>query len=333
VAERLRGEGAAYPCFCSRERLGEVKREQIAAGKTPHYDGHCSQLPAETARRRLDAGESAVLRLRAPAGAVRVDDLIRGRVEFGPDTVGDFIIIRSNGRAAYNFAAAVDDHEMAVSHVLRGDDHLANTARQLAVFAALAAPAPRYAHLSLVLGEDGGKLSKRHGATTVGEYRSLGYLPAAITNYLALLSWSHEEEVLSVDELIRTFDLKRLSASPAVFDAAKLDWLDHQHILRLTEREHRSRVAAHLPPDTPEPAIAAIAAAVRPSISRYDDVPEAAAPILEPPTLGEPEAEALRPAVRALTAFADLRAAGPRTSRTSTTRSTRRRGKRASTSR
>jgi len=312
VAEGMRSRGKAYPCFCSRERLEEVRREQLAAGETPRYDGRCAALSPEEADRRLEAGEPAVLRLRVPAQVMRVDDLIRGTVQFSPDTIGDFIIIRSNGVAGYNFAAAVDDHEMAISHVIRGDDHLANTARQLAVLDALAVPAPSYAHLSLVLGDDGGKLSKRHGATTVGEYRSLGYLPEAITNYLALLSWSHgDEEVLSIEQLVATFDPRQLSASPAIFDAAKLDWLDHQYILRLSEEEHRSLVAERLSADTPAPAVAALATALRPSLARYGDVPAAAAPILEAPAPGEGDIEELRPAAPALTAFAELRAAAP----------------------
>jgi len=307
LAEGLVAAGHAYPCFCTPERLEHVRTQQLADGGTPRYDGRCAAVPPAEAAARRDAGESAVLRLRVPARRWLVDDLIRGPVEFGPLAFGDFIIVRSSGAAGYNFAAAVDDREMGITHVIRGDDHLTNTARQLAVFLALGAPAPQYAHHSLVLAADGGKLSKRHGATTIGDFRRLGYLPAAIANYLALLSWSHgDDEVLSLTRLEDEFRIEALSASPAVFDVPKLDWLDHQHIMLLDDDAHRRLVAERLPAGTPAPAVAALAAALRPSLERYGEVPEAAAPILTPPS--EQGDERVSAARRQLARFAELRA-------------------------
>lgn len=307
LAEGLVAAGHAYPCFCTPERLEHVRAQQLADGGTPRYDGRCAAIPPTEAAARRDAGEPAVVRLRVPARRWLVDDLIRGPVEFGPLAVGDFIIVRSSGAAGYNFAAAADDREMRITHVIRGDDHLTNTVRQLAVFLALGAPVPRYAHHSLVLAADGGKLSKRHGATTIGDFRRLGYLPAAIANYLALLSWSHgDDEVLSLERLEDEFRIEALSASPSVFDVAKLDWLDHQHIMLLDDDAHRRLVAERLPAGTPAPAVTALAAALRPSLERYSEVPAAAAPMLRPPS--DPIDERVAAARRQLARFAELRA-------------------------
>ena len=276
----------------------------------PKYDRRCHGLSGEEVERRLAAGEPAALRFAVPEGEIVVDDLIRGRVAFTSDVIGDFIILRSDGRAGYNFAAAVDDAEMRISHVIRGEDHLTNTARQVLLLRALDAPQPRYAHHSLILGPDGAKLSKRHGATAVGEFRELGYLPQAVTNYLALLSWSHgEREVLGMGELIAEFDLAALSGSPAIFDAGKLDWLDHEHVLALDEAEHERLFAARLPAGVAEPAARALAEAFKPSLVRYGDAARLAAEVLDAPPpppelLGEVAA-----AATALGRFAGLRAA------------------------
>ena len=219
-----------------------------------------------------------------PDGDVTVDDLIRGPVVVKAGAVGDFIIVRSDGAAGYNFATVVDDRDMRITHVIRGDDHLTNTARQLLLFRALGAPVPAFAHHSMVLGAEGGKLSKRHGATSVGDFRELGYLPQALVNYLALLSWSHgEDEVLGMDRLVAEFELEKLSPSPVVFDQAKLDWLDHEHIMGLAPEEHEALFAERLPAGTPPPAAAALAAAFQPSLVAYGQAPELAASVLEPP--------------------------------------------------
>lgn len=311
-AEELVERGLAYPCFCSAERLEDLRRDRLSAGATPIYDGRCAGFSPAGARRRRESGAPAALRLRVPSREIVVDDLIRGRVVFAPQAFGDFIIVRSSGLAGYNFAAAVDDHDMRVSHVIRGDDHLTNTARQLAVLDALGVPPPLYAHLSLVLGPDGGKLSKRHGATTIGQLREFGYLPQAVTNYLALLSWAHgEEEVQTLDTLVGRFDLERLSPSPAVFDRAKLDWLDHRHIMLLRGEEHRRMVAAWLPAETSPAAVGALATVLQSSISRYDEVPAAAAPILAAPSPDLVRCDLVAAAGPQLAAFVRLRTDAP----------------------
>ena len=284
AAQELVAAGQAYHCFCPEERLAQLRAAALAAGRPPRYDRRCLGLPPEEVRRRLADGEPAALRFKVPGGDIVIDDGIRGRVVVSSDAVGDFIIVRSDGVAGYNFASVVDDRDMGITHVIRGDDHLTNTARQLLLFSALGAQAPRFAHHSMVLGADGGKLSKRHGATSVGEFREAGYLAAAIVNYLALLSWSHgEDEVLDLPRLIAEFDIEKLSPSPSIFDQAKLDWLDHEHILTLSAQEHERLFAARLPAGTPPPAAAALAAAFQPSLIAYGQAAELAAAVLQAP--------------------------------------------------
>ena len=261
-------------------------------------------------RERLAGGEQAAVRFAVQPGDVVIDDALRGPVVVGSDAIGDFIIVRSDGVASYNFASVVDDRDMAITHIIRGDDHLTNTARQLMLFAALGAAAPRFAHHSLVLGPDGGKLSKRHGATSVGEFRDLGYLASAVVNYLALLSWSHgEDEVLTAEQLVAEFELGKLSLSAPVFDQAKLDWLAHEHVMALAPSVHERLFAQRLPAGTPPEAAAALAAAFQPSLVAYGEAPGLAAGVLERPSLSaELEAE-VRSATAAIGAFRALRAA------------------------
>jgi nondiscriminating glutamyl-tRNA synthetase len=315
TAQRLVGEGHAYHCFCSQERLDAQRVEALAQSRMPKYDRSCHGLSADEVKARLERGERAALRLEVPEGEIVVDDLIRGPMTFHSDVIGDFIIVRSDGMASYNFAAAVDDAAMGITHVIRGDDHLTNTARQLLVLRALGTQPddlPRYAHNSLILGADGGKLSKRQGAVAVGDYRELGYLPQAVVNYLALLSWSHgDDEVLDLERLVDEFELDQLSSSPAVFDVDKLGWLNHQWIMASTDDEHLRRVAERLPAGTPPQAAAALAAALRTSLHTYGEVAGQAAAVLERPAL---DGELLKPVLRAaavLAAFRRLRAAAP----------------------
>ena len=309
AAEQLVFSGAAYPCFCSQERLEAVKAQQLAEGRTPRYDRRCLGLEIGHVSRRLVAGEPSTLRFRVPDGDITVDDLVRGPVVVKDGAVGDFIIVRSDGGAGYNFATVVDDRDMRITHVIRGDDHLTNTARQLLLFRALGAPVPVFAHHSMVLGAEGGKLSKRHGATSVGDFRGLGYLPQALVNYLALLSWSHgEEEVLGMDRLVADFELEKLSPSAVVFDQAKLDWLDHEHIMGLAPEVHEALFAARLPAGTPEPAAAALAAAFQPSLVAYGQAPELAASVLDEPRLTPELAAVLPPAAARLAEVRRLRA-------------------------
>ena len=288
AAERLLEDGAAYRCFCSQERLDALRTECLAAGQMPKYDRLCLGLPPEEVGRRMAAGQPAAMRLRVPEGDVVVNDLIRGPVRFASDVIGDFIILRSDGLPSYNFAAVIDDRDMCITHVIRGDDHLTNTARQLMLFAAIDARAPKYAHHSLIHGADGGKLSKRHGATAVGDFRELGYLPQAIVNYLALLSWSHgDDEVLSLERLVADFKIEELASSAAVFDQGKLDWLQHEYVLTMDPAEHERLFAARLPAGTPAPAAAALATAFKSSLVAYGEAPALAAAVLTPPQLAD----------------------------------------------
>ncbi len=312
AADRLLEAALAYRCFCPEERLEGLRREALAAGRTPRYDRRCLGLSAEEVRARLDAGEPAAVRFKVPAGDVVIDDLIRGRVVIGAEALSDPIIVRSDGVAGYNFATVVDDLDMGITHVIRGDDHLTNTARQQLLFEALGGPVPGWAHHSMVLGADGGKLSKRHGATAVGDYRDLGYLPEAIVNYLALLGWSHgEDEVLDMERLIGEFELVGLSPSPAVFDLAKLDWLDHERIMALAPEEHERRFAERLAAGTPPQAAAALAAAFQPSLVRYGEAPAAAAEVLAPPPPPDELVAVARAATPQLAHVRALRADAP----------------------
>ena len=312
AADELLEAGRAYHCFCPEERLEQLRGEALAAGRTPRYDRRCLGLEPGEVRRRLDAGERSAVRFKVPAGEVVVDDLIRGPVTIGADALSDPIIVRSDGVAGYNFATVVDDREMGITHVVRGDDHLTNTARQQLLFEALGGSVPRFAHHSMVLGPDGGKLSKRHGATAVGDYRELGYLPQAIVNYLALLGWSHgEEEVLDMDRLVREFALEKLSSSPAVFDLAKLDWLDHERIMALAPEEHERRFAERLPAGTPPQAASALAAALQPSLVRYGDAAASAAEVLAPPPVPADLAPVAASADVQLAHVRELRAGAP----------------------
>lgn len=226
VAERLLASGAAYRCYCTPEELEERRARQMAEGRNPGYDGRCRE------RTEPRAGVEPVLRFRMPdTGETVVDDLVRGRVVFDNAEIDDLVILRSDGSPTYHFSVVVDDAEMGISHVIRGDDHLGNTPKQIHMLRALDLPVPAYAHLPMILGEDGSRLSKRHGAVNVLEYREQGYLPDALLNYLVRLGWSHgDQEIFSRDEMIELFDLADVNASASRFDNEKLRWLNQQYI-------------------------------------------------------------------------------------------------------
>ena len=240
AAERLLAEGKAYPCFCTPDQL-EADREAARARKDPFqgYQRRCRNIPADEARARMEAGEPYTIRIKVPEdrGDVVVDDAVHGRVTFAAKELDDFVIFRSDGTPTYNFATVVDDAAMGITHVIRGDDHLSNTPRQVIVYEALGAPVPVFAHISMILGADGKKLSKRHGATSVEEYRDAGYLSDAFVNYLALLGWSLDGEttVIPRDVLAREFSLERISKNPATFDPKKLDWMNAEYINRMDD--------------------------------------------------------------------------------------------------
>lgn len=232
---RLLAEGKGYYCFCSAETLEAHRKSQLAAGLPPKYAGTCRNIPADEAKRRKDAGEAAVVRLRVPENRnVTFDDVVRGEVTFHTDVIGDPVLIRSDGIPAYNFAVVIDDALMKVTHVIRGEDHISNTPRQILLYEAYGYEPPKFAHLSLVMGPDHAPLSKRHGATSVKEFRDKGYLPEALVNYLALIGWSpgQNEELLPADELARRFRLENVAHSAGVFDEDKLAWAN-RHYLKL----------------------------------------------------------------------------------------------------
>ncbi len=235
VTDRLVAKGNAYPCFCTEAEL-ELKREEaIAASRPPQYDGTCRDLTtAEAAAKRVE-GLPEAIRFRVGDGVVRFHDAVRGDMELAHDMVGDWVTLRSNGLPTYNFAAAVDDHLMKISHVIRGEEHLPNTLRQIMIYDALGATHPVFAHVPLILAEDRSKLSKRHGASSVGDLRASGYLPDAATNYLLLLGWSHPQskEVMPRDEMIESFGIERIGKAAAVFDKKKLLWMNGQYIRKL----------------------------------------------------------------------------------------------------
>ncbi|MBA2304822.1 MAG: glutamate--tRNA ligase [Acidobacteria bacterium] len=223
----------AYYCFCSPQQLDAERRALLAAGKPPRYGGTCRNLSRDETARRMEAGERPVIRFRVPEGVdVAFDDLVRGDVTFSSEVIGDPVIVRSDGRPAYNFAVVVDDALMEITHVIRGEDHISNTPRQLLMYQALGFTPPSFAHLSLVMGPDHTPLSKRHGATSVAEFRDRGYLPEALVNYLALIGWSPggDEELLPVDELARRFNVEDVSHSAGVFDPEKLAWMNRHYM-------------------------------------------------------------------------------------------------------
>ncbi len=230
--QQLLAAGLAYPCFCPQELLDQRKEQQLTRGEMPKYDRTCCRLSSAEMETRLAAGERAAIRFRVPDGDITFDDLIHGPITFSSDVIGDFIIKRTDDGFSYNFAVVMDDAGMEITHVIRGEDHITNTARQLMLFTALGKPAPRYGHHSLILAPDGSKLSKRHGATSIGDFKGLGYLSGAIVNYLALLSWhpTDEREKFSLAELVEEFEMERVSKSPAIFDIQKLNWLNGLYI-------------------------------------------------------------------------------------------------------
>lgn len=231
--ESLLAARKAYRCFCTPEQL-EAERAAAAAAHQPQiYSGRCRALSAGEARERAAKGEPYAVRLRIPDHPIRFRDLVRGEVEFPQEAVSDPVLVRSNGMPVYNYVVAVDDALMEITHVIRGDDHVSNTPKQVAIYEAFGWTVPEFAHLSTILGSDRERLSKRHGATSIASFREMGYLPEALVNYLALLGWGPEggtRETFTPEELIAEFKLERVTPSPAVFDFGKLDWLNRHYL-------------------------------------------------------------------------------------------------------
>ena len=231
-AERLLGEGKAHLCFCTTEDLERERQQALTDHRQPIYSGKCRAIDPQQAKRRREI-EPAAIRLHIPEHPIRFHDIVHGPVEFANEAISDPIILRSNGMPVYNYVVVVDDALMKITHVIRGDDHLSNTPKQVALYEALQWPVPEFAHLSTILGKDRERLSKRHGAVSVANFREIGVLPEGLMNYLALLGWAPTggtREIFSRDELVKEFSLERVTPSPAVFDIEKLYWLNRHYI-------------------------------------------------------------------------------------------------------
>ena len=314
----LMSRGHAYRCFCLPEELEMDRYAALKDRRPPKYVGRCRDIPPEQARQRAESGEPATIRFRIPGDReVVFNDLVRGEVRFHTEVLGDPIIVRSDGTPAFNFAVVIDDALMDITHVIRGEDHLSNTPRQLLLYEAFGWAPPAFAHVSLVMGPDHSPLSKRHGATSVAEFRARGYLPEALTNYLALIGWSPGEgqELLPLDELARRFQLEDVGHSAGVFDVEKLAWVN-RHYLKLAAPERLARLGTPYlkaegwvpdPTDVGLDFLAAVIPLVTASVDRLDEVPArlrflfdySAARALQDPSV-RAEADAARPVLAAL---------------------------------
>jgi nondiscriminating glutamyl-tRNA synthetase len=296
-AERLREAGHAYYCFCSPADLEAAREVAQREGRTPQYAGTCRQLDPAAARARVESGEPAAIRFRvSDEAAVTFTDLVRGPITTDIAMIGDFVLLRQNGLPAYNFAVVVDDMAMRISLVIRGEDHVPNTPRQVLLYRALGAEPPQFAHLSLVLGHDHAPLSKRHGASSVADFRARGILPEALRNYLALLGWSpgHDEEIVAVDELARRFRVEDVTKSAGVFDPDKLAWMN-RHYLKQADPDRLARLLApHLATagyltgaDVDDPRVRTFLAACVPlvagTVDQLADAPERLRMVFETP--------------------------------------------------
>jgi nondiscriminating glutamyl-tRNA synthetase len=303
-AERLLSDGKAYLCFCSEEDLQKERERAQVEHRQPIYSGKCRALDPAEAQRKRAAGEACAIRLRIPERPIRFHDIVHGAVEFSNEVVSDPIILRSSGMPVYNYVVVIDDALMKITHVIRGDDHLSNTPKQVAVYEALGWPVPEFAHLSTILGGDRERLSKRHGATSIANFRDMGVLPDALTNYLALLGWAPSggtREIFSREELVKEFSLERVTPSPAVFDMEKLYWLNRHYIkqravVTSTSADGAMKSSDPLPgiqplaqpyflragqlPEKPDAAVAAwfskLLNLIVPSVDRLDQLPERA---------------------------------------------------------
>ena len=301
-AQRLLDEDKAFRCFCSEEELEKVRQQQLARSETPRYSGKCRHLSASELEAHRKKGSPSTLRLRVRPGTAGFQDLVFGRIEIDTAQISDPVLLRSDSSPTYNFCCVIDDSLMKISHVIRGDGHLSNTHRQILLYEALHRPVPEFAHLSTILGPDGQKLSKRHGATSIEEFRNQGYLPEAVANYLALLGWSSPnegQEIMSLEEITRMFDLTRVQKSPAIFDNAKLDWMNRTYISKysgdlLLEKAKPYFVKARLAPAEPDEAagawLARVVDLVKMRVDHLDQLPSEAEVVYgfetDPPEIG-----------------------------------------------
>lgn len=318
--QRLLDSGHAYFCFCSPEKLEADRAAAVAEGRQAGYPGTCRSLTSADVAARRASGQVPAIRFRIPAGReVVFTDAVRGEVRFSTDVFGDPVIVRADGTPAYNFAVVVDDALMGITQVVRGEDHISNTPRQILLYEALGYRAPAFAHLALVMGPDHTPLSKRHGATSVGEFRAKGYLPEALVNYLALIGWSpgNDEELLPIDELARRFSLEHVGLSAGVFDEEKLAWVNRHYLkaadpARLAALSVPFFVAAGVPMQPNAEGLVFLASVVpiaTSSVDRLDQVPgrlsivfeySAAATLEDAAIAAEMQAEGAREVVRVL---------------------------------
>jgi glutamyl-tRNA synthetase len=247
-AERLLAEGKAYRCFCTKEELDARRAEAEATGVGFRYDRRCFRLSPDEIAARLEAGRAFTIRFLVPDEEIAWDDAVHGRISFHSQELDDFVILRSDGSAIYNLAVVSDDIDMRITHVIRGDDHVSNTPKQILLYRALGRPTPIFAHVPMILGADGKKLSKRHGATAVGDYQDQGIFPAAMRNFLALLGWSPggDREIIPEHEMIELFSLEAIQSKPALFDTAKLEWMNGQYLSATPAAELRPAVEREL---------------------------------------------------------------------------------------
>jgi len=311
VIAQMLAAGTAYHCYMGKEELDALRAAQEARKEKPRYDGTWRPEPGKTLP-VPPSGVQPVVRFRNPTdGVVAWDDQVKGRIEIANAELDDFIIARADGTPTYNFCVVVDDRDMEITHVIRGDDHVNNTPRQINLLQALGAPVPRYGHLSMILGDDGTKLSKRHGAVSVMQYDDDGYLPEAVLNYLARLGWSHgDDEIFSMEQFVQWFDLDHITSSAAQFNTEKLDWLN-AHYIKLADdarlgQEIRRRLAREGVADTATPEPAEIAALYKDRVRNLNELADSAHAFYVAPT-PSPELAAQHLTDTARAALADLR--------------------------
>jgi len=286
-AERLLKERKAYLCFCTEEELQREREKATTEHRQPIYSGKCRKVDHAEAENRRQRGEACAIRLRIPEHPIRFHDIVHGAVEFSNEVVSDPIILRSSGMPVYNYVVVIDDALMKITHVIRGDDHLSNTPKQVALYEALGWPVPEFAHLSTILGADRERLSKRHGATSIANFRDMGVLPEALVNYLALLGWAPSggtREIFSEDELVQEFSLERVTPSPAVFDMEKLYWLNRHYIkgssperIAALARPYYGRLVGEQPSAEVQAWLDKITLMLAPSVDRLEQLPDKAA--------------------------------------------------------
>jgi glutamyl-tRNA synthetase len=253
MVQRLIDAGHAYECFCTPQRLEELREEQRRSGRPTRYDRRCQALSKAEVKANIEAGQTPVIRMKVPDGQTIVRDLVRGDTTFDNATQDDQVLLKSDGFPTYHLASVVDDHEMGISHVIRGDEWLASSAKHILLYRMFGWEPPVFVHLPVVLGPDKAKLSKRHGAASILEFKDMGYLPEAMINFLAFLGWSPGtgEEMFTLEQLVDAFELEKIQDSPAVFDQAKLDSVNGQHIRALSPEDFAERIAPFVPELSP----------------------------------------------------------------------------------